>query len=252
MLVQGALGTEVDPDGDDEVDRVGGLAVTGVLEQPTAALGQRGARPGRRAVSSAARRSAATSAVAGHEDPEEPPVLSDEAAGVVPVLVAAALRSPLAHGRDDGAHQSPSAATSPNRAWVPVSTSTLRSAAASAITAASASTTCASAGRPSASRTQAGQRNTPWPGRQPRRPARPRIPLRRRSDRADRLRCTRVRRSAQPAGRPGTHLRFGHDGLMMLEPAKRTGAASVDVIDINPSRLETARTLGCSNVASLR
>ncbi|MBB5816846.1 threonine dehydrogenase-like Zn-dependent dehydrogenase [Streptomyces collinus] len=39
---------------------------------------------------------------------------------------------------------------------------------------------------------------------------------------------------------------------MMLEPAKRTGAASVDVIDINSSRLETARTLGCSNVASLR
>ena len=38
----------------------------------------------------------------------------------------------------------------------------------------------------------------------------------------------------------------GTMGLMMLELAKRTGAASVDVVDINPSRLETARSLGCS------
>jgi 2-desacetyl-2-hydroxyethyl bacteriochlorophyllide A dehydrogenase len=38
----------------------------------------------------------------------------------------------------------------------------------------------------------------------------------------------------------------GTMGLMMLELAKRTGAASVDVIDINPERLLTAQQLGCS------
>jgi 2-desacetyl-2-hydroxyethyl bacteriochlorophyllide A dehydrogenase len=42
----------------------------------------------------------------------------------------------------------------------------------------------------------------------------------------------------------------GTMGLMMLELAKRTGAASVDVVDINPSRLETARSLGCSNAVT--
>ncbi|MEU5537781.1 zinc-dependent alcohol dehydrogenase family protein [Streptomyces sp. NPDC020362] len=42
----------------------------------------------------------------------------------------------------------------------------------------------------------------------------------------------------------------GTMGLMMLELAKRTGAAGVDVIDINPARLETARTLGCSNAVT--
>jgi 2-desacetyl-2-hydroxyethyl bacteriochlorophyllide A dehydrogenase len=42
----------------------------------------------------------------------------------------------------------------------------------------------------------------------------------------------------------------GTMGLMMLELAKRTGAASVDVIDINSARLETARTLGCSNAVT--
>ena len=38
----------------------------------------------------------------------------------------------------------------------------------------------------------------------------------------------------------------GTMGLMMLELAKRTGASSVDVVDINPQRLETARLLGAS------
>ncbi|MEU1577399.1 hypothetical protein ABZ519_40870 [Streptomyces collinus] len=106
MLIQGALGTEVDPDGADEVDHVGGLAVIGVLEQPTA-LGQGGAAAGGLICGQEVRGNLGGGRP--HEDPEEPPVLSDEAAGVVPVLVAAVLRSPLAHGRDDGAHQSPSA-----------------------------------------------------------------------------------------------------------------------------------------------
>ncbi|MBX6357870.1 MAG: zinc-dependent alcohol dehydrogenase family protein [Micromonosporaceae bacterium] len=38
----------------------------------------------------------------------------------------------------------------------------------------------------------------------------------------------------------------GTMGLMMMELAKRCGAATVSVVDTNPSRLETARTLGCS------
>lgn len=42
----------------------------------------------------------------------------------------------------------------------------------------------------------------------------------------------------------------GTMGLMMLELAKRCGAASVDVVDINPSRLETAITLGCSTAVT--
>ncbi|KAB1144773.1 zinc-dependent alcohol dehydrogenase family protein [Streptomyces luteolifulvus] len=42
----------------------------------------------------------------------------------------------------------------------------------------------------------------------------------------------------------------GTMGLMMLELAKRTGAAAVDMVDINPARLETARTLGCSNAVT--
>jgi 2-desacetyl-2-hydroxyethyl bacteriochlorophyllide A dehydrogenase len=41
----------------------------------------------------------------------------------------------------------------------------------------------------------------------------------------------------------------GTMGLMMLELAKRTGAASVDVVDINPERLATAEKLGCSQTA---
>jgi threonine dehydrogenase-like Zn-dependent dehydrogenase len=42
----------------------------------------------------------------------------------------------------------------------------------------------------------------------------------------------------------------GTMGLMMLELAKKTGAASVDVVDINSERLTTARTLGCSNAVT--
>ncbi len=36
----------------------------------------------------------------------------------------------------------------------------------------------------------------------------------------------------------------------MLELAKRTGAARVDVVDVNPARLETARLLGVSATAA--
>jgi 2-desacetyl-2-hydroxyethyl bacteriochlorophyllide A dehydrogenase len=42
----------------------------------------------------------------------------------------------------------------------------------------------------------------------------------------------------------------GTMGLMMLQLAKRTGAASVDVLDINPERLITAAALGCSSTAA--
>ncbi|MYW66534.1 alcohol dehydrogenase catalytic domain-containing protein [Streptomyces sp. SID8379] len=42
----------------------------------------------------------------------------------------------------------------------------------------------------------------------------------------------------------------GTMGLMMLELAKRTGAASVDVVDLNPDRLATARRLGVSASAA--
>ncbi|MBO8194871.1 zinc-dependent alcohol dehydrogenase family protein [Streptomyces oryzae] len=42
----------------------------------------------------------------------------------------------------------------------------------------------------------------------------------------------------------------GTMGLMMLELAKRTGAAGVDVLDLNPDRLATARSLGCSGAAA--
>ncbi|MFE2537148.1 zinc-dependent alcohol dehydrogenase family protein [Streptomyces sp. NPDC059371] len=42
----------------------------------------------------------------------------------------------------------------------------------------------------------------------------------------------------------------GTMGLMMLELAKRTGAASVDVVDVNPERLATARLLGVSAAAA--
>ncbi|RAJ69191.1 2-desacetyl-2-hydroxyethyl bacteriochlorophyllide A dehydrogenase [Streptomyces sp. Amel2xB2] len=42
----------------------------------------------------------------------------------------------------------------------------------------------------------------------------------------------------------------GTMGLMMLELAKRTGAASVDVLDLNEERLSTARRLGCSAAAA--
>ncbi|MGW4198522.1 zinc-dependent alcohol dehydrogenase family protein [Streptomyces sp. NPDC005004] len=42
----------------------------------------------------------------------------------------------------------------------------------------------------------------------------------------------------------------GTMGLMMTELAKRTGASSVDVVDINPARLETAKQLGVSGAAA--
>ncbi|RBM20849.1 zinc-dependent alcohol dehydrogenase family protein [Streptomyces sp. PT12] len=42
----------------------------------------------------------------------------------------------------------------------------------------------------------------------------------------------------------------GTMGLMMLELAKRTGASGVDMLDLNPERLATARDLGCSSAAA--
>jgi 2-desacetyl-2-hydroxyethyl bacteriochlorophyllide A dehydrogenase len=42
----------------------------------------------------------------------------------------------------------------------------------------------------------------------------------------------------------------GTMGLMMLQLAKRVGAASVDVVDLNPDRLETARLLGVTGAAA--
>jgi threonine dehydrogenase-like Zn-dependent dehydrogenase len=42
----------------------------------------------------------------------------------------------------------------------------------------------------------------------------------------------------------------GTMGLMMLELAKRSGAATVDVVDLNPDRLQTARALGVSRTAT--
>jgi 2-desacetyl-2-hydroxyethyl bacteriochlorophyllide A dehydrogenase len=41
----------------------------------------------------------------------------------------------------------------------------------------------------------------------------------------------------------------GTMGLMMLQLAKHTGAASVDVVDLNPERLATAKLLGCTGAA---
>ena len=42
----------------------------------------------------------------------------------------------------------------------------------------------------------------------------------------------------------------GTMGLMNLELAKRAGAATVDVVDLNAGRLETAVTLGCTNAVA--
>jgi 2-desacetyl-2-hydroxyethyl bacteriochlorophyllide A dehydrogenase len=42
----------------------------------------------------------------------------------------------------------------------------------------------------------------------------------------------------------------GTMGLMMLELAKRTGAASVEVVDLNSERLATAKMLGCTGAAA--
>jgi 2-desacetyl-2-hydroxyethyl bacteriochlorophyllide A dehydrogenase len=51
----------------------------------------------------------------------------------------------------------------------------------------------------------------------------------------------------------GTHVLIygsGTMGLMMLQLAKLTGAASVDVVDIHPERLATAKLLGCTAAAA--
>jgi 2-desacetyl-2-hydroxyethyl bacteriochlorophyllide A dehydrogenase len=52
-----------------------------------------------------------------------------------------------------------------------------------------------------------------------------------------------------PARQGDNYLIYGAGtmGLMNLELAKRAGAATVTVVDLNPSRLETAVTLGCTN-----
>jgi 2-desacetyl-2-hydroxyethyl bacteriochlorophyllide A dehydrogenase len=42
----------------------------------------------------------------------------------------------------------------------------------------------------------------------------------------------------------------GTMGLMMMELAKRAGAATVEVVDLNPQRLETAEELGCTATAT--
>jgi threonine dehydrogenase-like Zn-dependent dehydrogenase len=55
------------------------------------------------------------------------------------------------------------------------------------------------------------------------------------------------------ATRLGAHVLIygsGTMGLMMLELAKRTGAASADIVDLNPDRLATAAALGCSATAT--
>jgi 2-desacetyl-2-hydroxyethyl bacteriochlorophyllide A dehydrogenase len=53
--------------------------------------------------------------------------------------------------------------------------------------------------------------------------------------------------------RPGTSLLVygaGTMGLMLLELAKRAGALSVDLVDVDPARLERARRFGCSGAAT--
>jgi 2-desacetyl-2-hydroxyethyl bacteriochlorophyllide A dehydrogenase len=42
----------------------------------------------------------------------------------------------------------------------------------------------------------------------------------------------------------------GTMGLIMMELAKRAGAASVSMVDLNPTRLETARELGCTSAVT--
>jgi 2-desacetyl-2-hydroxyethyl bacteriochlorophyllide A dehydrogenase len=54
-------------------------------------------------------------------------------------------------------------------------------------------------------------------------------------------------------GQLATHVLIygsGTMGLMMLELAKRTGASTVDVVDLNPERLATARLLGCTSAVT--
>lgn len=49
-----------------------------------------------------------------------------------------------------------------------------------------------------------------------------------------------------------TYLIYGSGtmGLMMMELAKRAGAASVSMVDLNPERLDTARQLGCTDAVT--
>jgi 2-desacetyl-2-hydroxyethyl bacteriochlorophyllide A dehydrogenase len=51
-----------------------------------------------------------------------------------------------------------------------------------------------------------------------------------------------------PRGMAESYLIYGSGtmGLMMLELAKRAGAATVSVVDLNPERLSTAKQLGCT------
>lgn len=42
----------------------------------------------------------------------------------------------------------------------------------------------------------------------------------------------------------------GTTGLMMMELAKRTDSTTIDIVDINPARLTTARALGCTNAVT--
>ncbi|MCA2214416.1 zinc-dependent alcohol dehydrogenase family protein [Jidongwangia harbinensis] len=51
-----------------------------------------------------------------------------------------------------------------------------------------------------------------------------------------------------PRGMAETYLIYGSGtmGLMMLELAKRAGAATVSMVDLNPERLATAKQLGCT------
>jgi 2-desacetyl-2-hydroxyethyl bacteriochlorophyllide A dehydrogenase len=51
-----------------------------------------------------------------------------------------------------------------------------------------------------------------------------------------------------PRNMASSYLIYGSGtmGLMMLELAKRAGAESVSMVDLNPERLETAKRLGCS------
>ena len=53
---------------------------------------------------------------------------------------------------------------------------------------------------------------------------------------------------ALPRAMATSYLIYGSGtmGLMMLELAKRAGAESVSVVDLNPARLETAKQLGCT------
>jgi 2-desacetyl-2-hydroxyethyl bacteriochlorophyllide A dehydrogenase len=54
----------------------------------------------------------------------------------------------------------------------------------------------------------------------------------------------------QPLGSHVLIYGSGTMGLMMLQLARSTGVASVDVIDLNPERLKEAAALGCSSTAT--